>query len=371
MGQLAPYLLAIAACIGVSALLPVPARTASVSDAARSTGVRALGATRGYATTALWLRAGEAYRRGDLYETTATYQLIRELQPRNPAVYSFLGWIEAYNISAQFTDRARSEEWVLRGLATIHDGQDRMPEATTLNMDEWHFVLNRTIGHPIAILRAQRERYAARDRSWALIVEATLKAEADIPATERKVLDEFFREVGFHLDAFDAADRAFELPSSQLQRLLDPRFEDLPPQQQGDLAQAFDEVDRRVVRVLFALEPDTLQVLATAHWCRLHLLMLCLRDTQRWPRSLSLDVALLNSYRLAYERLPREFEQEFAAPYRQGVAKAFRNGIENARQYGGKDAVAEFIEDQRFNFDSLPDLMPPETLDKALQENQG
>lgn len=370
MGRIVPYLIAVAACIGVSALLPVPARTASLGDAARSTGVRALGATRGYATTALWLRAGDAYRRGDLYETTATYQLIRELQPRNPAIYSFLGWIEAYNISAQFSDRDRAEEWVLRGLATIHDGQDRMPEATVLNMDEWHFVLNRTVGYPFAILRNQRARYAKADPTWARVVDLTLKLESALSAADREAIELFCSEIGFHLDAFDAADRASELPPHLLQRLLDPAFEQLAPDQQGDLATAFDEVDREVVRILYAASPDALQALAMAHWCRLHLMVLCLREALRWPRSLSLDVALLNSYRLAYERLPRELEQEFAPLYRQGVAKAFRNGIENARQYGGSDAVVDFIDAQRFNFAPLPDLLPTETLDQALQESQ-
>lgn len=360
MARFAPYILVAILGLLVSSLLPPPRRAdTDISAAARETGVRLIGGTRGYVTTALWLRAGDAYRRGDLYETTATYQLIRELQPRNPAVYSYLAWNEAYNLAAQFPEPERRMEWVARGFETLRQGQKALPRDASLRLDEWNFVLNRSIGQPLGVLETELAAWGRTDPKWALLVESARQQQSKLTADQAAILRQFLDEIGLQPTLFETADLAAALPEEQRRRLLDPGFDRLPPAQQGDLARLFNESERRQMRALYALDQDLLALLALCHWCRFHLLTLVLAPTVRMPhRSLATDLALLNSYRHAQLSLVPGTEPEFTPQYRQGVETAFKAGIDNALRHGGDSARADFIQHIRENFADVPGLLP-------------
>ncbi|MCA8914899.1 MAG: hypothetical protein KDB90_05770 [Planctomycetes bacterium] len=375
MRRFAPYLLLIAAAVVVSVLLPAPDRTvqADAGEVARTTGIRVLGATRGYATTALWLRAGDAYQRGDLYETLATYRLISELQPRNPAVYSYLAWNQAYNISAQFPEHDRRSYWVVLGLQTLIDGQKRLPDDASLRLDEWNFLLNRTISYPAAVLEAERNHLGEVDSTWNQVVGVALKLRKDLNGKDVAALDDFLENIGLQIGLFDTADDVAALSASDRDRLLAPAFEEQTPEQQGELGQAFTVLERDQMRALFSLTPDVLAFLAVAHWCRLHAMVLAITpalDAQ--PHGLAVESALLNAVRLASLRIPptlaHETRQEIERRYKEAVAHAFVSGIENALRIGGREAADDFVDAMKFNFEGQPELLPPEVIEKAQQE---
>lgn len=370
-----PYGFVLTAVLIISAFLPAPKRESQPDAAAiaRTTGIRVLGATRGYATTALWLRAGDAYRRGDHYEVLAAYQLIAELQPRNPAVYSYLAWNQAYNISAEFPERDRREEWVARGLNTLHEAQDQIPNEATLRQDEWHFLLNRTISYPGVVLNVERKRYAKANPIWLANVNAALEIRGKLSPNDQADLNLFLEEVGLQLDLFDVADDLYALPEADQQRLLDPSFEDLPPEQQGELGEAFPEFRRFQMRMLMALSPEVQGYLAVTHWCRLHAMVLAVTPAlEMRPHGLDIEASVLNACRLAFARIPplldRDTRQEIETQYKQAVAQAFVSGIENALRIGGRERAAEFIDAMQFNFEGMPELLPNDVIDRALQE---
>lgn len=334
MARFAPYLLVAILGVLVSSLLTPPRRgEAEVSDVARDTGVRALGAARGYASVALWLRAGDAYKRGDLYETTATYQLIRELQPRNPAVYSYLAWNEAYNLSAQFPEPERRMEWVARGFATLRQGQKALPGDASLRLDEWSFVLNRSISQPLGVLATELPAWRVTDPQWAVVVESAQDRHERLSPAQQAQLAEFLEEIGLQPQIFDVPDK----PASER-----------------------TEIETRQANALLALDQPVQDLLALCHWCRFHLMTLVLQPALKLPyRSLAVDLALLNSYILA-RRFLVGAESEFVPRYRQGVATAFKAGIDNALRHGGESAKADFVAHVRENFAlaDVADLLP-------------
>ncbi|MBX3475380.1 MAG: hypothetical protein KF754_13460 [Planctomycetes bacterium] len=360
MARFAPYVVVAVLGLLVSTLIPPPRRAqADASDIARDTGVRALGAARGYASTALWLRAGDAYRRGDLYEATATYQLIRELQPRNPAVYSYLAWNEAYNLAAQFPEPQRRLEWIARGFRTLQQGQKAIPRDASLRLDEWNFVLNRSISQPLGVLETQLPAWRETDPRWALLVENARRHHDRLSPSQAAGVRLFVEEIGLQPTLFETADLAAALPQEQRSKLLDPGFETLPPAQQGDLARLFSPIERLQVRALYALGQDELGFLAMCHWCRFHLMTMVLMPATKLPyRSLAADLALLNSFRFAWLSMLPGTEPEFTPHYRLGVETAFRAGIDNAARHGGDSAKAEFISHIRENFADVPGLLP-------------
>ncbi|MCB9893584.1 MAG: hypothetical protein H6839_03965 [Planctomycetes bacterium] len=375
MRRFAPYLLVIAAAVVVTVLLPTPDRPvqADVSEVARTTGVRVLGATRGYATTALWLRAGDAYRRGDLYETLATYELIRELQPRNPAVYSYLAWNQAYNISAQFPERERRAYWVVLGLTTLFEGQRRLPDDASLRLDEWNFILNRSISYPAPILEAERDHFDGAAETWERVVDVALRLRKELSDADAAALDDFLENVGLQINLFDTADAYAGLSATDRERLLDPGFEELSPAEQGELGSAFEPYEREQMRSLLVLTPDVLAFLAVAHWCRLHAMVLAITPAlEAKPHGLAVESALLNAVRLANLRIPPtlapETRQDFERGYKEAVAQAFVSGIENALRIGGRKAADDFVDAMKFNFEGQPDLLPPELIERAQQE---
>jgi hypothetical protein len=332
MRRLVPQAIVILIALLVAALLPGPDRPASADTAelARQTGLRVLGATRGYATTALWLRAGDAYRRGDFYETLASYQLIAELQPRNPAVYSYLAWNQAYNISAPFTEHDQRLQWVVRGLQTLHQGQQRMPIEPSLRMDEWNFLLDRTISYPVGLLRAERDRYSDNDPDWAEAADRAIEQAEALNAEQTRSLHEFLREYGLQFGI----------------------YAENPEDWQGE-----------AVRALGRLDEQTQTMLAAAHWCRLQAMLMVLRPAlEMRPHSFALDIAVILTCRMALLAAGHpnlgalDLRKSRVDEYAKGVASALRAGIENARRAGGEEAVAAFLEHARENLSDVPEL---------------
>jgi hypothetical protein len=359
--RFAPYLLCIAAGLCVSALLPAPASALEGrASLARDTGLRALGPMRGYASTAVWLRADDAYRRGDLFETQAAYQVILELQPRNPAVYEFLAWNQAFNLAAQFPERARRAEWLVRGFNTLRLGRRRLPDNAGLYLQEWHFLLARSGTFPLEIFADQIPLRDAQDPAWASIARRVLELADALDTRDRETMEHFLDEVGLFVTLFDLAERLFTLPETKRARLLDPAFEDLPPEVQGELGEEFHPLERFQLRELLKLSPAVHEVLAACHWLRLHLMALVVAPAlELSPRPPLLEDATLNSARLAWASVPPVVPREqFADWYRQVVAKALRAGIESARRREGAAGATEFIERMRENFADVPELLP-------------
>lgn len=330
MARTAPYAITILALMILAALLPAERRTeASGDDIARQTGLRVLGAARGYATTALWLRAGDAYRRGDYLETLAAYQLIAELQPRNPAVYSYTAWNQAYNISAPYPERDKRVQWVVRGLQTLHLGQDRMPREASLRMDEWHLLLNRTAIYPFELLWAVQDRHGAADERWSLVVSDLRRQLDEISQAERQQLHAFLDEHGLHAAAL------------------------------AMLGNAQEDWERELALAFSALSPRLQQLLALAHWCRMHAMLLALQPALKMtPRPASVEVALVNTVRLAWLGCDEALLEIYGKEYREVVARAVRAGIENARRRGGDEEVARFLAHVAENLSDVPGLAP-------------
>lgn len=360
--KLLPLMVVMIVAFAASTALPTPESDTSNRDALRDTGIRTLGAARGYATTALWLRAGDAYRRGDYFETLADYQMIQQLQPRNPSVYSYLQWNQAYNISAQFPDRERQTEWVIRGLKTLHEGQDALPKNAALRMDEWHFLLNRTRYYPTTVLRGELTYHAKSHPIWATTTRRAIHAFDAIPESDKEVLLYFLREVGFQALLFDSVRRAKLLDQDSINRMLNPAFEDLSPEDQGNLGQQFDEYERYQLREFGRLSPACQDFLELADWCRWHLMVMILLPVIDFPtHGLSVNLALLTSCRNAWFALPSNLFKEFNEQYRQGVAKGFHNGVEAAVRIYGDVGGQEFVDNMRASFEDMPDWLPAKT----------
>lgn len=351
MQKLAPTLVFIACAIALGALLPAPTAQAQSSHALRQTGLRVLGATRGYAVAALWLRAGDAYRRGDFFEASAMYALIRELQPRNPAVFSYLSWNEAYNIPGNFDDTARKLPWLERGLATIHEGQRALPRDASLRMEEWHFIFNRTRDFPLEVLQLELKFWREREPKWALIVDDLLARRAKLNASDRRALERFSEEAVLPVELPLLVAAFHELGQAQQARVLSDNFDEA---REPELARHFDVVARQQLRAFMPLGPEVKAILALANWARLHLMAQVARPAIEFePRGISVDGAVLNSYRYAQLNVPPELSEVFTPVYKAGVKAAYKSGLKLAQRDYGAEGAAEFAQRQRENFEGL------------------
>lgn len=352
MQKLAPTLVFIACAIALGALLPAPEARAESSQALRETGLRVLGATRGYAVAALWLRAGDAYKRGDFFEAEAMYSLIRELQPRNPAVFSYLSWNEAYNIPGNFDDNARKLPWLERGLATIHEGQQALPRDAGLRMEEWHFIFNRTRDFPLEVLRLELKHWREREPKWALIVDDLMERRGKLSAENRRALEQFSAEAVLPVELPLLVESFGRLSAAEQAKVLDENFDE---KKEAALAEQFDVVARQQLRAFMPLSAEVKAILALANWARLHLMAQAARPaTEFMPRGLSADGAVLNSYKYAQLNLPPELAEVFTPVYKAGVKATYKSGLELARRAYGEEGAQQFAQHQRENFAELP-----------------
>jgi hypothetical protein len=85
------------------------------------------GAFRAVAVDILWIQLRKVEEEKRWYEHREIVKLISYVQPRNPEVWSHLGWHSAYNVANGFTDPEKSWEWVKFGLLWLRKGISTLP----------------------------------------------------------------------------------------------------------------------------------------------------------------------------------------------------------------------------------------------------
>ncbi|HVE42739.1 MAG TPA: hypothetical protein VNM14_22855 [Planctomycetota bacterium] len=85
------------------------------------------GAFRAVAVDILWIQLRKVEEEKRWYERREIVKLISYVQPRNPEVWSHLGWHSAYNVANGFTDPEKSWEWVKFGLLWLRKGISTLP----------------------------------------------------------------------------------------------------------------------------------------------------------------------------------------------------------------------------------------------------
>ena len=85
------------------------------------------GAFRAVAVDILWIQLRKVEEEKRWYERREIIQLISYVQPRNPEVWSHLGWHSAYNVANGFTDPEKSWEWIKFGLLWLRRGIQTLP----------------------------------------------------------------------------------------------------------------------------------------------------------------------------------------------------------------------------------------------------
>jgi hypothetical protein len=85
------------------------------------------GAFRAVAVDILWIQLRKVEEEKRWYERREIIKLISYVQPRNPEVWSHLGWHSAYNVANGFTDPEKSWEWVRFGLLWLRRGVSTLP----------------------------------------------------------------------------------------------------------------------------------------------------------------------------------------------------------------------------------------------------
>ena len=100
------------------------------------------GAFRAVVVDALWIQLKKVEEERRWYEQKEILELISYFQPRNPEVWSHLGWHSAYNIANGFTDPDKSWEWVKFGLKWLRRGNAMLPDSPYLKYE-----LARTLYH--------------------------------------------------------------------------------------------------------------------------------------------------------------------------------------------------------------------------------
>jgi hypothetical protein len=85
------------------------------------------GAFRAVAVDILWIQLRKVEEEKRWYERREIIQLISYVQPRNPEVWSHLGWHSAYNVANGFTDPDKQWEWIKFGLLWLRRGIRTLP----------------------------------------------------------------------------------------------------------------------------------------------------------------------------------------------------------------------------------------------------
>jgi hypothetical protein len=85
------------------------------------------GAFRAVAVDILWIQLRRVEEEKRWYERREIIKLISYVQPRNPEVWSHLGWHSAYNVANGFTDPEESWKWVKFGLQWLRRGVSVLP----------------------------------------------------------------------------------------------------------------------------------------------------------------------------------------------------------------------------------------------------
>ncbi len=91
---------------------------------------------RGLATTLLWNQAHEHKKKENWTALHNVLKQIGRLQPNFVSVWRFQGWNLSYNVSAEWDDYRQRYNWVLQGIAYLHQGQQYNRNQTRLIWDE-------------------------------------------------------------------------------------------------------------------------------------------------------------------------------------------------------------------------------------------
>jgi len=119
------------------------------------------GAFRAVAVDILWIQLRRVEEEKRWYERREIIRLISYVQPRNPEVWSHLGWHSAYNVANGFTDPKEAWEWVRFGLTWLRRGIRTLPNNPYLK-DQlaytlWHKVAWRDGALDLDLLRRIEE----------------------------------------------------------------------------------------------------------------------------------------------------------------------------------------------------------------------
>jgi hypothetical protein len=103
------------------------------------------GAFRAVAVDILWIQLRKVKEEKRWYEMKEVTEFISYVQPRNPEVWSHLGWDAAYNIANGFTDKEEGWKWVKFGLLWLRKGIATLPNEPYLKHQ-----IGYTLWHKIA-----------------------------------------------------------------------------------------------------------------------------------------------------------------------------------------------------------------------------
>jgi hypothetical protein len=93
------------------------------------------GAFRAVVVDVLWIQLKQIEDEKRWYEAKEILKLISHFQPRNPEVWTHLGWHAAYNIANGFTDPERRWEWFKYGLRWVRNGARKLPDSAQLKYE--------------------------------------------------------------------------------------------------------------------------------------------------------------------------------------------------------------------------------------------
>jgi len=93
----------------------------------------AAGSLRGIIVNVLWMRAEKLKTEGRHFEAMKLAELITTLQPRFPAVWEYMSWNMAYNISVECNTQEERWDWINKGMRLLREqGIPNNPRATKL-----------------------------------------------------------------------------------------------------------------------------------------------------------------------------------------------------------------------------------------------
>lgn len=101
------------------------------------------GAFRAIVIDVLWIQLRRVEDERRWYERREILKLISYFQPRNPEVWSHLGWHSAYNVANGFTDPEKSWEWVRFGLEWLRKGNRQLPQSVHLKYEMGYTLLHK------------------------------------------------------------------------------------------------------------------------------------------------------------------------------------------------------------------------------------
>ncbi len=101
------------------------------------------GAFRAIVIDVLWIQLRRVEDERRWYERREILKLISYFQPRNPEVWSHLGWHSAYNVANGFTDPEKSWEWVKFGLTWLRQGNRQLPHSAHLKYEVGYTLLHK------------------------------------------------------------------------------------------------------------------------------------------------------------------------------------------------------------------------------------